>query len=313
MKVAQISIIAKVYGNLNADAVIGQRVTLKRMHSSAGETYPFISARAIKYAIREAMRERHHEIDPFELKGARVVDSGDPVKYTDNDLFGFMRAPKGEGQVASRRQAPIALSYFKALRDTPIVTEIGLRTPRVEGKTTEQVEKESRTLLPFEIEVAEFVGRLNCIVYDYIGRYQGTERKDGNVTKKGEEFIDEKERIRRLKDFEETLLTPSYVLPRRTNSLNIPEHIAALVTLSDGCVLPVFQYLDYTQNNERTLVYVNMLNLLVARKEIGRAEKFLIDYQSAVPQDAPIPTKTIPDAIDKISTFMIGDIKKEKT
>jgi CRISPR-associated autoregulator DevR family len=307
MKVAQISIIAKVYGNLNADAVIGQRVTLKRMHSSEGETYPFISARAVKYAIREALRERDHEIDPFELKGARVVDSGDPCKFTDNDIFGFMKAPKGEKEIASRRQAPIAISYFKAIRDTPIVTEIGLRTPRLEGKTADQVKKESRSLLPFEVEVAEFIGRLNCIVYDYIGRYQGTERSDGNAAIKGQEFIDRDERIKRLRDFLEIFLTPSYVLPRRTNSLNVPEHIAALVALSDGCVIPVFQYLDYTRSAEKTLVDINKLKLLANREEIKKAEKFLIDYQSAVPTESPFPTETLSNAVNKIVTFLIGE------
>jgi CRISPR-associated protein Cas7/Cst2/DevR subtype I-B len=304
MRVAQISLVAKVYGNLNADAVIGQRVTLKRMHSSEGETYPFISARAVKYSIREALRERGHKIDPFELKGTRVVDSGDPREFTDNDLFGFMRAPKGEKEVASRRQAPIAISYFKAIRDTPIVTEMGLRTPRVEGKSPEKVEKESRSLLPFEVEVAEFVGRLNCIIYDYIGKYQGTEKSDGDTVTKGQEFVDKDERIRRLKDFLEIFLTPSYVLPRRTNSLNIPEHIAALVALSDGCVVPVFQYLDYVQSDAGTLVDVKKLKLLANRKEIEKAEKFLIDYQSAVPQDAPITSMRLPEAISRIVTFL---------
>ena len=307
MRVAQISLIARVYGNLNADAVIGQRVTLKHMHSSEGETYPFISARAIKYAIREALRERGHKIDPFELKGTRVVDSGDPCEFTDNDIFGFMKAPKGEKEVASRRQAPIAISYFKAIRDTPIVTEIGLRTPRVEGKTADQVEKESRSLLPFEVEVAEFVGRLNCIIYDYIGRYQGTERSDGNAATKGQEFLNKDERKKRLKDFLEIFLTPSYVLPRRTNSLNIPEHIVALVALSDGCVVPVFQYLDYVRSDEKTLVDVNKLKLLSNRKEIERAEKFLIDYQSAVLLDSPIPTMALPEAVNRIVAFLIGN------
>jgi CRISPR-associated protein Cst2 len=312
MRIAQIAILAKIYGNVNADAVIGQRVTLKRMYSTDGETYPFVSARAIKYAVREALRERGHEIDPFELSGKRVVDSGDPAKYTDNDIFGFMKAEKGVRELASRRQAPIAISYFKALRDTPITTEIGLRTPRIEGKTPEMVERESRALLPFEVEVAEFTGRINCIIYDYVGRYQGTE----NIGKKkavnsGEEIVKVPERRRRLQDFLDIFLTPSYVLPRRTNSLNLPEYIAALVMLSEKGAGPIFQYLDYIRENGKTLVDVQKLALLAGRKEIS-GTKMLIDYQAAVPVDSPIPATDLNSAIKSITDFLVPE-KDEAT
>ncbi|RLG16583.1 hypothetical protein DRN69_00540 [Candidatus Pacearchaeota archaeon] len=52
----QISILGKVSGNVNADEVIGTRVTLKKMYSSSGEVLPFVSARAVKYAIRQALK-----------------------------------------------------------------------------------------------------------------------------------------------------------------------------------------------------------------------------------------------------------------
>ncbi|MEM3420697.1 MAG: type I-B CRISPR-associated protein Cas7/Cst2/DevR [Candidatus Hadarchaeum sp.] len=308
MKVAQIAILARVYGNVNADGVIGQRVTLKRMYSSDGETYPFVSARAIKYAIRQALREKGHDVDPFEHVGKRVIDSGDPIKYTDNDIFGFMRAPKGEKEIASRRQAPIAISYFKALKDTPITTEIGLRSPRTEGKNQKEIEKESRTLLPFEVEVAEFVGRINCIVYDYIGKYQGTEKlAEKKAVTSGEEFIPKPERRRRLRDFLEVFLTPSYVLPRRTNSLNIPEYICALIALSEKGAVPIFQYFDYVRKDGKLLVDVEKLDLLADRKEIAVIEKFLIDYHGSIPPDCPIGTKDLDDAITNIVNFLIPE------
>lgn len=300
-RVIQISILGKICGNVNADEVIGQRMTIKKMYSSDGETHPFVSARAVKYCIRQALQERGHDIDPFELegKGKRAVDSGNPAKYTDNDLFGFMRAPRGErGVVAARRQGPIALSYFRALRDTPIKSELGLRTPRKKGQ--------ERAILPFEIEVAEFVGRINCLIYDYIGKHVWTE---GNV-EPGKEFIDIDDRRKRLKDFLEIFMTPAYVLPRRTNSLNIPEYIVALVALSERGPVPIYQYLDYLYENGKPKIDLDKIDIMMKRKELNKATKFLVDYCDAVPQNSPIEVKSLSDVINTSVDFLLPKKRK---
>ncbi|MBS7627098.1 type I-B CRISPR-associated protein Cas7/Cst2/DevR, partial [Candidatus Bathyarchaeota archaeon] len=89
-RVVQISILGKISGNVNADGVIGNRITLKKMYSSEGEVLPFVSARAVKYAIRQAFRERGFPIDPFyedpnATEALRLRDSGLPDQYVDND------------------------------------------------------------------------------------------------------------------------------------------------------------------------------------------------------------------------------------
>lgn len=281
MRVAQISVLAKVYGNVNADEIIGTRITLKKMYSSGGEVLPFVSARAVKRAIREAFKERGFEIDPFEENAEaegtlRLRDSGDPVKYIDNDLFGFM-VTRGRGETARRRQAPIALSYFKALRDTPIKTEFAARFPRVGEKEKNPV--------PFEIEVAEFVGRLNCLIYHNVGEF--TKEEIGQ-----EKELSKPEKAKRLQTFLEIFLSPAYVLPRRTNSLNIPEYIVALVVLSEH-PLPVYQYLDY--DFDKKMVDSNKLQRLVEREEVKKLSKklFLIDYLGGI--------KELPEGLQKIS------------
>ncbi|MCL6579705.1 MAG: hypothetical protein K6T73_10070, partial [Candidatus Bathyarchaeota archaeon] len=84
-RVVQVSILARIYGNVNADEVIGTRVTLKKMYSTTGEVLPFVSSRAIKYSIRQALKERGYEIDPFKenpqaVESLRLTDSGRPDK-----------------------------------------------------------------------------------------------------------------------------------------------------------------------------------------------------------------------------------------
>jgi len=312
-KVVQISILGKISGNVNADEVIGTRVTLKKMYSSNGEVLPFVSARAVKYAIRQALRERGFEIDKFienpqAEESLRLSDSGDPLKFVDNDLFGYM-VTRGRGEIARRRQAPIAFSYFKALKDTPTKAEFAARFPR-EGK-------EEENPVPFEVEVAEFVGRLNCIIYENVGKFNEKEVEENikseleETVKSGKKIykINDNERTKRVKSFSEILLTPSYVLPRRTNSLNIPEYIAAIVVLSEEGPLPIFQYLDY--NFENNKVNIEILKNLVERKEIkekienNNVKILLIDYTDKINE---LPEKiekiTVSEAISKIANFL---------
>ena len=312
-KVVQISILGKISGNVNADEVIGTRVTLKKMYSSSGEVLPFVSARAIKYAIRQALKERGFEIDPFvenpqAEEALRLSDTGDPIKFVDNDLFGYM-VTRGRGEVSRRRQAPTAFSYFKALKDTPTKAEFAARFPR-EGK-------EEQNPVPFEVEVAEFVGRLNCIIYENIGKFEEREIEENTKKilrieeKNGKKIykIDDSERTKRIKAFSEILLAPSYVLPRKTNSLNIPEYIAALVVLSKKGPLPVFQYLDYDFENGK--VDTEKLKRLLEREEIKNkieskeAEILLIDYVSSIEEVPQGITKvSVSGAVEKISSFI---------
>jgi len=287
-KVVQISILAKISGNVNADESIGTRITLKKMYSSDGSVLPFVSARAIKYAIREGLKNRGYEIDPFIKDGKQLNDSGNPEKYIDNDLFGYLATEKGEKKgegSAKSRQAPIALSYLKAIYDTPISTEFAARFPREDNQDNP---------VPFEIEVAEFIGRLNAIIYDYVGKKgPGKKEKDFELRKE--------EREKRLRDFLDIFLTPSYVLPRRTNSLNIPEYIVSLVVLSENGPKPIYQYLDYEVEERELKVKEEKLNQLIKITE--KSKCFLINYKNAILPQTNFEIKEVKEAIDEIIKF----------
>ena len=310
-KVCQISILCRVAGNVNADWTVGQRVTLKKIQTAEGEVKPFISARAIKYAIRKALQDRGYEVDKFVERAVggriRLVDTGDPVRLVDNDLFGFMTAIEREEQ-ASRRQAAIALSYLRALKGTPISTDLGLRAPR----------KPDQPPLPFETEVAEFIGKLDCLIYDYIGVYQGTERVGNSFAEKGKKFLDDDERRKRLRDFLDIFLSPSYVLPRGTNSLQIPEYFAALIMLSENGPKPIYQYLSYKIDEfGKVIVDEGLLRSLAERTKkwntgSSGCQLFIIKYRDDVIvneeglRELGIEVKKPEEVLDEIVRFMIG-------
>jgi len=320
-KLVEISIIGKVSGNVNADEVVGTRITIKKMYSSLGEVLPFVSARAIKFAIRQALKDMGFKVDPLEIntnaeETLRLSDSADPLEFVDNDLFGYMRTIGGRvpGGGALKRQAPIAISYFKALKDTPIKAEFAARFSRVWSEKEEPP-------APFEVEVADFIGKVNCIMYECIGDFSREKKiaegllnqlKGKSEKAKIEEFLKKtpdnlqpEERKKRIEAFAKIFLTPMYVLPRRTNSLNIPEYYAALVVLSENGALPVFQYLDW--DFEKNKVNSEKLKKMLEREEIKENAKeiMMIDYENKV-EDVPQEIKlvSVKEAIEKIKEFL---------
>lgn len=298
-KVIQISLLTKISGNVNADESIGTRITLKKMYNSEGEVLPFVSARAVKYSIRRALKEKGYKIDPYLEMGENArrrgsqqqSDSANPKEYIDNDLFGYMKP--GKQNKTYKRQAPIAIGYLKALKDTPISVEFGARFPR---------EGESSDPTPFEIEVAEFIGRLNVLIYDYVGK-QG----DKSVEQPPEELenweLELTERKKRLQDFLNILLTPAFVLPRKTNSLNIPELITGFMVLSDNGPQPIYQYLDYETDNGEIKLKENLLKNL--KNNLPENSKlFILNYgRKVLDSNEDFKIISVKEAVEKAVDF----------
>jgi len=296
-KVIQISIIGRIYGNVNADEVVGQRITIKKMYSSSGEVFPFVSARAVKRAIRDALFRMGYKVDQFRKEQERALglaDTGRPDLLIDNDLFGYMLT----GKQTYNRQGPVAMSYFKAIKDTPITSEFGARFPRDEDPSLNPV--------PFEVEVADFIGKLNVVIYDYIGDFTAPNENPDIETKK----LSLDERKKRLRDFLEVLLLPKYVLPRRTNSLNIPEYIGALISTSNVGPIPIYGY--HTYDFENNLVCGRSLSKLLSFKEMygDKIELYYIDYKDAFPNTSEltfIRRVTLNELLDILPDFLFTE------
>jgi len=215
---------------------------------------------------------RGFQIDPF-IKGKKgaldLSDSGKPDVYVDNDLFGYM-VPESGGR-ALVRQAPVAISYFKALRDTPVRAEFGGRFPRPHGPSSDPV--------PFEVEVADFIGRVCSVIYDYIGDF--TKEVEAGNKNIGTPVLSIDERRKRLGAFLDIFLTPSYVLPRRTNSFVIPEYLLAVAAFSRVGPIPVCNFLDIDADGN---VDISLLRGLarIKKKYGSRAEIFIIAYRDSL-------------------------------
>lgn len=308
MKCVQISILARISGNVNADENVGNRITIKKMYDSEGNTYPFVSARAIKYAIRMKLKEMGFSIDPFYLSDSQLIDSGKPWEFVDNDLFGYL-VPSEDG--SKRRTAPVSISYFKALRNTNISTDFAGRFPREDTGTNKSSNKDSKNVNPniFEIEVADIIGKFNIIMYDYIGKPSKFDKEEWEIQ------ITEEERRKRISSLLRILLIERFVLPRRTNSLNIPEYYYALVSLSKS-PLPVYDYLNYQvlNNGMPELDYERIKDLVDFLSLFDKNEKpkiYLIDYTGKL--DITQLSNIIKGNIEVIEINRIGKLIDDAT
>ncbi|MCK5055739.1 MAG: type I-B CRISPR-associated protein Cas7/Cst2/DevR [Candidatus Aminicenantes bacterium] len=94
---------------------------IKKVTLDNGEQLPYISSQALRRAMRDKLKEFEFEISPVHepsaAKGA-VKTSLDPLKYIDDDLFGFMDAAPGkdgEKGTSKTRTSPVRVESLIAL------------------------------------------------------------------------------------------------------------------------------------------------------------------------------------------------------
>jgi CRISPR-associated protein Cst2 len=316
---ALISLILKVSGNVNADMGIGTRIPLKKIITLNQEVKPFVSARCIRRCIREKLYEKGLSIDPLQLIGGpgreQLGDIGDPVTYVDDDLFGYLRPE----ETPLKRSSPIKISHLISLRHAEIKVEFAARFQRDFLK-----EYEKGYPAPFEIELAEWLGKLNVIISDRIGRFTSDEIKDEIKRKLGDSnSLSEEERIKRLKAFLEILLWEGWEFPRGAQSPNVPEFYYGVIALT-GRFTPIFGYVDI---NEEGKLHNNLINSLIEIYSPLLDGFFVLNYKESLfssyvktkdskierMEDQKLDSNSITSIINKICTYVIkGEIIKEE-
>jgi len=272
---ALISLIIKVSGNVNADIGVGTRIPLKKLITWNQEVKPFVSARCIRRCIREKLYEKGFNIDPLQMIGQRkeeqqLGDIGNPVKYVDDDIFGFLKPQ----EPPLRRSAPIKISHLISLRHAEVKVEFATRFQR------DFMEEYGKGYpVPFEIELAEWLGRLNVIVSDKIGRFTDDELTDelkGQL--KGGETLDKNERVKRLRGFLEILLWEGWTFPRGAQSPSVPEFYYGIIGLTKRFA-PIFGYVDVTEEGD-----LNDDSIDIMKRMYGSLldKLFILDYKNGI-------------------------------
>ncbi|HII61486.1 type I-B CRISPR-associated protein Cas7/Cst2/DevR [Pyrococcus horikoshii] len=113
MKAIEVVTLTKVEGaNLNSNGTEGVISVLKKVRDPVdGREYVRVSGQSVKYHLRQILKELGWELSqiyPRSEGGQKViVSAGEPYKYIDDDLFGYMIAKKIEGKNATLRRTSV--------------------------------------------------------------------------------------------------------------------------------------------------------------------------------------------------------------
>jgi len=96
-KALEIVYLTRVEGaNLNAAGTEGVISVLKKTVDIDGREYLRISGQSVKYQIRQIWREKNLSVSEIRARQEAaekvIVSAGNPIKYIDDDLFGYMLA-----------------------------------------------------------------------------------------------------------------------------------------------------------------------------------------------------------------------------
>lgn len=97
-------------GSINGSFTEGNVSTVKKITLPDGGTIPYVSGQSLRHTMRARLEDDGYELSPLlktEEKKGVDVSAGNPQKYIDDDLFGYMIASKGENR---RRTAPVRVS-----------------------------------------------------------------------------------------------------------------------------------------------------------------------------------------------------------
>lgn len=84
--------------------------TIKKIRFPNGDSYPYISAQAIRRMVRERMKDAGFTISPKNEESGKgrspFSTQCDPVTYVDDDLFGYMNAKERTSRTSAIRVSP---------------------------------------------------------------------------------------------------------------------------------------------------------------------------------------------------------------
>lgn len=152
----------------NPEAQTDNAVAVKQIRTPEG-IYPYVSAQAVRFWLRTALEHGGTwQAAPVFREGKVAYTDGNPIKYWDDDLFGYMRAPSKKKDAMKdakatplekdrevTRVAPFRVGTLVATAPTRIVDDFGVMA-RSDGDPVPHEHQFYRALLkaPFSIDLA---------------------------------------------------------------------------------------------------------------------------------------------------------------
>lgn len=181
-----ITYLSKVsFASLNgADKEVDNINPIKKVTLANEEQLPYVSSQAIRRALRDQLKDLGWELSPPSKKGkkvkAAVTTTCDPIKYIDDDLFGYMDAEQGKD--TNIRTSPIRVEGLLALTSYKGDLDFGTNYMG-RGLKSDEGKSVQPNIFETEIHSGFYKGTI-LIELDRIGTDQGFEKELDDERKK---------------------------------------------------------------------------------------------------------------------------------
>lgn len=254
--------------------------------------YPYVSGQAFRYWWRNTLEDKFNWIlSPVEREKKIAFTEADPVKYPDDDVFGYMRAPKGKGNET--------LTRASVLKTSPLISVVAHK-PTSDFAV---MARQDGDPVPFEYEFYSTVlkgifsldleqvgvfydvnrsGYKNLRSDQMTGSASGLKRPDGSYA------IDKSERIQRAQDLLKALHVLKGGAKQATNLTDVVPKFLILTTLDGGnhVFVNVIKEEDegaYSIDFDALKgVLIEYKDLLASNVVIGRRAGFLDDQHELI-------------------------------
>lgn len=223
-------------------SVPDRNITRVKKFQRGRDRYPYVSPQAWRYWWRETLRERlDWELSPLFREEKQVFTSANPVKYPDDDVFGYMRAYKiGNKNVSVTRISPLKTTpLISLLPERSSVTVDEGYASRHEGDPVPYSQEFYSTILKgaFSLDL-DSIGRFSILDKAGFKNILRTEE----IPDKAEELKEEFERMTNLaKQLNAKISDIEWILPVEIRKKRAVDTVKALKFIFGGAKLA--QYL----------------------------------------------------------------------
>ncbi|MGB3617993.1 MAG: type I-B CRISPR-associated protein Cas7/Cst2/DevR [Catalinimonas sp.] len=286
-----ITYLSKVtFGSLNGgDKEVDNINPIKKITLDNGQELPYISSQALRRALRDsliAMGEEKSAVQEASAKKGAPKTQMDPVRYIEDDLFGYMDAAPGKDGERGKskiRTSPVRVEAMVALNEYKGDLDYATNFMAVEGGGTPNI---------FESEVHSGIYRGTVLIeLDRVGSGQGFE-VDGGL-----DFDEKARRIKLLLDAIQNLWSSG----RQTRFLSdiSPKFIAAACMTAKN---PIF--LEAVHLTPEGAVDVEMLASVISDYERFIHKHVFAAQQAIFPLPADASVKSLKEGFAEIAAWV---------
>ncbi len=242
-----VDVVALNNAGKNTSSNFDNAVATKKIYKN-GKTYTYVSGQAWRYWWRESLKQNHNwELSPITREAKIAFTDADPIKYADDDVFGYMKAAKDvvldeDGNPVldnkgKEKKENVTVTRVSPLKNSVIVSVAGVSTienwssmARQEGDSVPYSKEEYSAIMKgmFSLDLFQ-VGTFSN--YNKTGFKNLTDELKSNALTKGAQEIDDLYVKTKSGDPQKLVQLEKSVREKR-----IVDTISALKTISGGAM-----------------------------------------------------------------------------